>query len=119
MEIESVIFNKVICALTHKAHPKVYIFKKNHALNVYPGELEIVNECRNADIVILSTLKGLPEACKDKIYFGTRYAHLYDVHVVGAFFWQKGRPNILFYQERLDQYHISLDESFQKYIEHE
>ena len=117
MQVESTIFNKIITALTSKENPKVYLYKKNEALERYPGELEIVDKCRDSDIVVLSTLKDLPEACKDKIFFGTRYKHLRDERVVGSFFWQKGRPNILFYKSRLDKKDIKLDKSFDKYIE--
>jgi len=117
MQLEAAIFNKVIMAITQKQSPKVYIYRSNEALQSYPGKLEIVARCKDADIVILSTLKALPEACKNKILFGTRYQHLYENRVIGAFFWQKGRPNILFYEQRLDFNHIKLDVSFNKYIE--
>ena len=117
MQLESAIFNKLITAVTTKEHPKVYIFTQNDALEKYPGSLVLVENCKDADVVILSTLKNLPEACKGKILFGTRYMHLRNPQVIGAFFWQKGRPNILFYQYRLDQHHIKLNENFQKYIE--
>ena len=117
MTLESTIFNKVITAVTAKESPKVYIYTKNKALERYPGDLELVKSCKDADIVILTTLKDIPEACKDKIFFGTRYQHLRDERVIGAFFWQKGRPNILFYRKRLDKFNIQLDKSFDKYIE--
>ncbi|WP_152184767.1 hypothetical protein [Sulfurimonas indica] len=115
--LESAIFNKVIIAVTTKEYPEVYIYKENKALEQFPGKLKIVNSCKEADIVIITTLKNLPEACKEKILFGTRYSHLRDNRVVGAFFWQKGRPNILFYKRRLERYNIKLDASFDKYIE--
>ena len=117
IELKSVIFNKIIIAVTAKERPLVYIYKKNEALEKYPGALEIVSKCRDADVVVLSTLKDLPEACKEKIFFGTRYKHLRDRRVIGSFFWQKGRPNILFYKDRLDKKDIKLDKTFDKYIE--
>ena len=117
MTLESAIFNKVVTAVTAKESPKVYIYTKNKALEKYPGKLGLVQSCKDADIVILTTLKNIPEACKNKIFFATRYQHLRDERVIGAFFWQKGRPNILFYQKRLDKFNIKLDKSFDRYIE--
>jgi len=37
--------------------------------------------------------------------------------VVGGFFWQKGRPNILFLKKNLQKHHIKLPKSMQEYIE--
>ncbi len=103
--------------MSEKEHPKVYIYTQNKALETFPGNLQVVNNCKEADIVLLSTLKDLPKGCKEKILFGTKYKHLRNKQVVGAFFWQKGRPNILFYEKRLQKQGIKLDASFKKYIE--
>jgi len=118
-QLESAIFNKILKAVTAKEHPKVYIYTQNEALEKYPAAFVLVKHCKDADVVVLSTLKNMPEACKGKILFGTRYAHLRNPQVIGAFFWQKGRPNILFYRDRLAKNHIKLDASFEKYIEDE
>ena len=118
-QLESAIFNKILTAVTAKEHPKVYIHTHNDALKKYPGSLVLVNNCKDANAVILSTLNNLSKACRSKILFGTRYIHLQNPDVIGAFFWQKGRPNILFYRDRLAKKHIKLDASFEKYIEDE
>jgi hypothetical protein len=39
--------------------------------------------------------------------------------VIGGFFWQKGRPNILFLRKNLQKHHIKLPKSMQEYIEDE
>ena len=117
IELESAIFNKVLTAVTAKERPKVYIYQHNDALEKYPGKLQLVKDCKDADIVLVSTLKNLPKECAGKILFGTRYSHLQNPQVVGAFFWQKGRPNILFYKYRLEEKDIKLDKSFEKYVE--
>jgi hypothetical protein len=38
---------------------------------------------------------------------------------IGGFFWQKGRPNILFLRHNLEKHHITLPSSMQEYIEDE
>ena len=113
----SSIFNMITKSITKKSNSKVYIHTQVDSLQKYPGNLKIVNGCNKADVVILSTMKNLPQKCLKKVLFGTRYSHLKNPEVVGAFFWQKGRPNILFYQERLEKKNIKLSPNFNKYIE--
>ena len=113
----SSIFNMVIKNIAHKNTPKVYLHVEIESIKKYPKDLKITTNCSDADVVVLSTLKNIPSTCKDKILFGTRYSHLKNNNVVGAFFWQKGRPNILFYKKRLDKYNIRLGSGFDKYIE--
>jgi len=111
------IFNLIIKEVTKKEDPTVYIHTSISSLQKYPGNIKIVKKCEKADLVILSTTKNIPKECADKILFGTRYSHLKNFNVIGAFFWQKGRPNILFYKKRLEKQNIKLNSSFDKYIE--
>jgi len=113
----SSIFNLIAKNITDKPFPNVYLHKGNSSLEKYPGNLNITTECAKADLVILSTTKDIPKECLEKILFGTRYSHLKNRDVVGSFFWQKGRPNILFYKQRLKEHKIKLDSSFDRYIE--
>lgn len=113
----SKIFNEVVHAVVKKAEVKVYIHENIDSLERFPGRLHITHSCKDADIVILSDDKDIPIACQSKLLFGTRYKHMKNQDVIGAFFWQKGRPNILFYKKRLDQHHIELDPKFHKYVE--
>ncbi len=113
----STIFNLIAKNITEKSSPNVYLHKGNSSLEKYPGNLNITTECAKADLVILSTTKDIPKECLEKILFGTRYSHLKNKDVVGSFFWQKGRPNILFYKQRLKEHKVKLDSSFDRYIE--
>ncbi len=117
VKLESSIFNKIITAITKKNNPNVFIYKKVDSISKYSKNLNIVTDCKKADIVILSTKKDIPDECNGKILFGTRYSHLKEKRVAGAFFWMKGRPNILFYKKRLKKNNIKLDSSFDKYID--
>ena len=98
---------------------KIYLHKDIQAIRKFPQGVTVVKNCQDADLVILSTLKNLPSSCASKMLFGTKYSHLQDSRVIGSFFWQKGRPNILFYKSRLDEHHILLPNSFEKYVEGE
>ena len=119
MTLESSIFNQIVQSVTAEKKPKVYIYKEIKSVSKYPKALQIVKDCALADIVLLSSTQDIPKDCNHKILFGTRYKHLQNPDVIGAFFWQKGRPNILFYKNRLNKHGIVLDSSFDKYIESE
>lgn len=42
-----------------------------------------------------------------------------DERVIGAFYWQKGRPNLIFLRERLEAYELPISSELQDYIEDE
>ena len=54
---------------------------------------------------------------------GLKFANSYKIlkyyreSVIGGFYWQKGRPNILFLEKNLEHNHLILPESMQEYIE--
>ena len=111
------LFNFIVKEITKKENANVYLHKGIESIQKYPGNLKIVTECKEADIVILSTTHDIPKECAKKLLFGSRYSHMKNSNVIGSFFWQKGRPNILFYQKRLKEHNIKLDSSFNRYIE--
>ncbi len=89
-----------------------YIIEKSHKL--YPAE-----NIHSARLVIVS--KKVPENIpSNAILISTEYSLLAkEPRIVGAFFWQKGRPNILFIRERMEKANIVLGHEFDKYIEDE
>ena len=119
LKLASSIFEKITIAITHDKKSKIYVCSHIDAIDKYSEHFNIVDNCENADIVLISSTKDIPITCKDKVLFGTKYKHLKNKNVIGAFFWQKGRPNILFYKSRLDKNHIKLETSFNKYVENE
>ncbi len=117
-ELASSLLYKATQAITNKQTPNIYLHHKEKIkFNFDFSKFNIVNNCKQADIVILPTTKDLQKQCRKKILFATNLNALKNKHVIGAFFWQKGRPNIIFYNKRLKQKHIKLNASFSKYIE--
>jgi len=117
MKIESSIYDELIHAIVHTSKPHVYIYGKIDSLEKHHENIILEHNCTNADIVILTTFNNFPIECSDKILLGTKYSHTKDSRVLGAFFWQKGRPNIVFYQTRLNKYHITLENNLNEFIE--
>ena len=117
IEIERKIYTTLFQAIfTEVKHVKIWsdepskveIFKKIKILS-------IVQDKKQADILMIFHTHDIVDK---KIKFVGTYELLkdYQKDAIGGFFWQKGRPNILFLQENLEKYHIDLSNKFQNYI---
>jgi hypothetical protein len=117
IELATKIYKTIAVALTSRTTPVFYIHGDIRELRDN-RQIRRTDRCREADIVIISTLNGLPAECLEKPVFASRY-RIFRQHeeIVGAFFWQKGRPNIIFSAERLQQRNIRLGSEFESYIE--
>ena len=83
----------------------------------YAKSLKFVS-CSKADIVFTSKTKDINMKCKTGLVFATSYyLYRHSPMVVGAFFWQKGRPNIIFRKKQLEKLGIKLPREFSKYVE--
>ncbi len=57
---------------------------------------------------------------KKHVIFSTDIDLFYeDKRVIGAFYWQKGRPNLIFLRERLEAYNLPISSKLKDYIEDE
>lgn len=83
------------------------------------SKMEGVSNPSYANFIIVS--KNIPQnLSRNSVIITTEYSLLSkDERVVGAFFWQKGRPNILFLRLRMQNLNVSLGREFDKYIEDE
>jgi len=79
-------------------------------------QLKIVKNPQEADFLLVDKAKNLQSK---GLIFTTDYHTLesYKDRAIGGFYWQKGRPNILFLRQNLKKYHIKLPEDMQEYIE--
>ena len=81
-------------------------------------QLNVVKTCENAKVLILSSEKSIPKHCITKPILVLDYDLLAKhSNAVSAFFWQKGRPNIVFLKKRLQHFSISLPPTYEKYVE--
>lgn len=74
---------------------------------------KLVDSCSQADIVYSSKkLKG----CNNKPLFTDNFkVFSKNKNAIGAFYWKKGRPNILFLKPRLDKFNLTLPLKLKKY----
>jgi hypothetical protein len=79
-------------------------------------KVKIVTKPEDADFILVQKKKDLNTK---GLIFATDYHTLehYKKSAIGGFYWQKGRPNILFLKPNLIKHRITLPKEMQEYIE--
>jgi len=86
-------------------------FKKSNLIQTTP-------DCKQATIIILQDKNNLPKECAHCIVFVLDYELLSKVpKSFGAFFWKKGRPNIVILKSRLKGLSIQASSALEPYLE--
>ena len=84
----------------------------------YSKILSQVNSCKKAQILITGNEELLKYCNKPAIV--TRYYLLRKYkNAIGAIYWKKGRPNVVFIEDRLEIFKIKLPDRYKKYLERE
>jgi len=117
--IEKKIYTHIIHALYPQKATLVKVWTDNPSkLKVLQSipRLKIVKKPQEADFLVVHKEKNLQSK---GLIFTTDYHTLevYKERAIGGFYWQKGRPNILFLRQNLKKYHIKLPEDMQEYVE--
>ncbi len=78
--------------------------------------------CSDADMILSNRLEKYRTSCppnSQRLYFATSYSDYIKNRdaAVGAFFWQKGRPNLILNAKKLKELKIKLPSEFDNYIE--
>ena len=122
------IYNQIFSSLVSKPVISVYTADKEYK-DVFSqsDKIRLVDEASVADIVLITNRPTLFKIIKERqwmqqtddkpILFVTDYRLLkYSLDIVGAFYWRKGRSQLLFIKDRLNQYHISLPQEYQAFM---
>ena len=81
-------------------------------------EFKVVDNCRDAGLIILNDKSSLPKNINQKHIFVLKYSLLHKIpDSFGAFFWKKGRPNIVFIKPRVQKQSLKLSTNLKPYIE--
>ena len=113
--------NKIVMNMIHSLSKNqlISIYTDSQKIKILLTDLEInfVDRCSNADVAILETNK-LVKNCKQIPILTLKY-NLLKVYPssVASFFWQKGRPNIVFIESRLKSQNIEIDSKFNHFVE--
>jgi hypothetical protein len=121
------IYHKLFFSLTPKAVVSVYVNDKEYEqVFLTSKRLKLVKDLEDADIVLITNERTLGRAFaqNQRLEVGTKpILFVTDHHfldrskdIVGAFYWRKGRSQLLFIKSRLDAYHVTLPDEYQKFI---
>lgn len=122
VEIEAKIISN-IAKSSIKDEIKLYIPNiSNLERNAYLKFINLVDNCEDANFIFLKKDMKINSLCKNdnsnKLIFTDNYEKLLnDNRYLGAFFWNKSRPNITFVKNRLENKKIKLSLDYEKFIE--
>ncbi len=102
----------------YTSEQKVIYFDDKKMAEVFSKKYEIASSCENSNFIILSKKTELPNKCKEKNIFVLRYDLLYDIpQGFGAFFFKKGRANIILLKNKLKKHGIETSKELEPYLE--
>ncbi len=118
-QVKMTLIETISKALTKKTPVYVYMDDKSFIKNPKSTKSVIfVNSCEKADIVITSDVSKLKMRCRRKLVFSTNYNDYERFKfLIGALFWQKGRPVLVFRKRVIMKKHITLSKILSKYVE--
>ena len=118
-------YQSVFTALTSKLLVSVYTNDKEYKdVFKYSKQIILSKKLEDADIVLITeerTLKSVLKKVKVSkskmpVLFVTQYKFLkYSENILGASYWRKGRPQLLFIKKRLDKHFIVLPREYRDF----
>jgi len=105
----------------------VGVFPNNDSITLYitddtsefefSEKIQIVDNVKLSNIVLVNSDDSKLETY-NKILFVTSYKDLKKYkNAIGALYWKKGRPQVIFLKKRLDNYNIEVAAYLRKYVE--
>lgn len=119
------IYEHLFISLSSKTNISVYVTDKEY-LDVFhfSKKIQISDSIKKDDIVLITNERMLhrittsdKRVYKDVILFATDYRFLNKLEdIVGAFYWKKGRTQLLFIKNRLKKHQITLPKEYHDFI---
>ncbi len=119
IDIQIKILSKIAHEVVKKDVVKIYTDKRDfYKKKLSSTDIKFVSSIDKADIVFVSNRYELLK-CSHKPYILTTSYQLYKLNpdVLGVFFWQKGRPNIIIRKKVSKEKRLSFSSDFQKFLE--
>ena len=121
-QIKAQIILSIAHLVTHKKTVKIYVDDPSF-LDIFKNSSYIkrVMNCFQADIIITKNSQNIKKQCKKKQtnIISTTYRDYKQNSDIdfGAFFWQKGRPNMLINSKIIRKRSMHLPRSYYKYLD--
>jgi hypothetical protein len=113
--VEVRLIEKILTDMANKQPVNVCVinYDVNKILNY--SKYLIITNCENADFMIIGKDLGETYHNKPAIVFD-EYLIKKVKNAVGALYWKKGRPQLIFIKNRLDKYKIQLPSEYKGYL---
>ncbi len=121
-QIKAQIILNIARLVTHKKTVKIYVDDLSF-LDIFKNSnyIKRVMNCSHADIIITKNSQNIKKRCKKKQIniISTTYKDYKQNSDIdfGAFFWQKGRPNMLINSKIIQKRSMHLPRSYYKYLD--
>lgn len=119
-------YHSIFAALSQKTLINVYTRDEEYRdVFKHSKKIFLSDKLEEADIVLVTEEKALNkvlyrvniESGRKPIIFVTNYHFLkISNKIVGAFYWRKGRSQLLFIKSRLNEHNITLPKEYQNFI---
>ncbi len=124
-ELEVRILEKLFTDMIGEKKVNVAVFGSRRtqlekSIKSFSRKIRLVRTCLQAQVILVagSIKDKLPKSCSGRVVFTTKKELLMTIRdSVGAFYWKKGRPNILLIKERLIEKGIELPAEYERFIE--
>ncbi|MEO1953887.1 MAG: hypothetical protein ABGW74_04210 [Campylobacterales bacterium] len=115
------IYNNIITSIVLKQKPTIYVVNKEYrSILKISKDIIVVSSPQKASIALVTNedeLINVKKSNPNLIIFATKESLLFkDSSVVGAFYWKKGRSQLIFIKDRLAKYHIKLPKNYNNFI---
>ncbi len=118
IKFEAKLIDSIAAALFKDSHLNVYVYGEDAKKIIkYSSVLRKTDDLKKATFILASTKLNSELKNVKKPIIGMKYFLLKNENVIGAIFWHKGRPNIVFIKDRLKKFGINPPKSLEKYIE--
>lgn len=108
---------KITVYTTDKEYEKVFATSKRLLLSKKPEESDIILTTNTSTLESILNRNLTNINSKKPILFVTDYRLLKNSEeVVGAFYWRKGRSQLLFIKSRLQEHNITLPAAYQNFM---
>jgi len=101
-----------------KEYKKVFAYSKRMILSNVPEKSDIILITDESTLHSVLRKNRIEQSTNEKpILFVTNYRFLKrSTDIVGAFYWRKGRSQLLFIKNRLDEYNITLPKEYEDFL---
>lgn len=114
-------YHHILDALSSKSVVSVYVNQSDYqTIFAQSKHIKLVTNLEEADLVLITDSMVLNEVLEletKPLLFATKYRYLEESkEIIGAFYWSKGRAQLLFISQRLKNRGIQLPSEYIKYM---